>query len=103
MNHFLLPSGRGPRYGSDAMPQLLEEMVARGASLSRVVAKVFGGACVIPAFTGPRNAIGAQNVEAATDFLASRSIVVRADQTGGRRGRKLLFHTTTGHAYVKEI
>jgi chemotaxis protein CheD len=103
MNHFLLPLGKGPRYGSDALPKLVEEMLDRGAFLARTVAKVFGGACVIEHFTGPRKAIGAQNVEKAMQFLAAHSIPVRADQTGGRRGRKLLFHTSTGQAYVKDI
>ena len=103
MNHFLLPTGKGPRYCNEAMTQLLDDMVARGASVSRMVAKVFGGACVIAGFTGPRKAIGTMNTEAALQFLSSHSIPVRAEQTGGRRGRKLLFHTGTGQAYVKEI
>ena len=103
MNHFLLPLGKGPRYGSDAMARLLDDMNGRGALVARMVAKVFGGACVIADFTGPRKAIGAQNVEAALTFLGAHSIPVRAEQTGGRRGRKLLFHTGTGQAYVKDI
>jgi chemotaxis protein CheD len=103
MNHFLLPTGKGPRYGNDAMTQLLEAMAVHGASASRLVAKVFGGACVIPGFTGSRKAIGVQNVDAAIQFLAARSIALRGEQTGGRRGRKLLFHTGTGQAFVKDI
>lgn len=103
MNHFLLPNGKGPRYANDAMKQLVEDMTGRGAFVARVVAKVFGGACVIPGFTGPRKAIGSMNTEAAMQFLASHSIPVRAEQTGGRRGRKLLFNTSTGQAYVKDI
>jgi len=103
MNHFLLPSGKGPRYANDAMPRLVEEMLARGAFVARTIAKVFGGACVIETFTGSRKAIGAQNADAALQFLAAHAIPVRVDQTGGRRGRKLLFHTGTGQAYVKEI
>ena len=103
MNHFLLATGKGPRYASEAMPQLIEEMTSRGAFVARMVAKVFGGACVIPGFTGTRKAIGTQNAEAALQFLTTHSIPVRAEQTGGKRGRKLLFHTGTGKAYVKEI
>jgi chemotaxis protein CheD len=103
MNHYLLPMGKGPRYCNEAMTQLLEEMTSRGAFIARVVAKVFGGASVIEGFTGSRKAIGIQNVEAALRILASHSIPVRAEQTGGRRGRKLLFNTGTGQAYVKDI
>lgn len=103
VNHFLLPKGKGPRYGNEAMQQLLDEMTARGAHAERLVAKVFGGASVLAAFNGAGKTIGVQNVEAAKHFLGARSIPVRAEQNGGRRGRKLLFHTGTGHAYVKEI
>lgn len=103
MNHFLLPMGKGPRYGNEAMNQLLGEMAARGASVARMIAKVFGGACLIPGFAGTPKAIGTQNVDAALRFLAAHSIPVRGEQTGGRRGRKLLFHTGTGRAYVKVI
>jgi chemotaxis protein CheD len=103
MNHFLLPAGKGPRYGNDALKELLDEMAGHGAFVARMVAKVFGGACVIAGFTGARRAIGEQNAEVARQFLATHSIPVRAEQTGGPRGRKLLFHTGTGQAYVKEI
>jgi chemotaxis protein CheD len=105
MNHFLLTAGRkgDPRYAGAAMQRLVEEMIARGALVPKMVAKVFGGACVIPGFTGARQAIGAQNSEAALRFLAANGIPVRATQVGGSRGRKLLFHTGSGHAYVKDI
>lgn len=103
MNHFLLPKGKGPRYADEAMRQLIDEMTRRGAHVGQLVAKVFGGASVLAAFNGAGKAIGAQNVEAATQFLAAHAIPLRAEQTGGRRGRKLLFHTGTGQAYVKEI
>jgi len=103
MNHFLLPAGKGPRYGTDAMRQLLDEMTGRGAFVARLVAKVFGGASVIAGFTGSHQAIGTQNIDAARQFLAAHSIALRGEQTGGRCGRKLLFHTGTGGAYVKDI
>jgi chemotaxis protein CheD len=104
MNHFLLPSGTADaRYGNAAMEKLVDAMLARGAFVARMVAKVFGGASVIPGFTGARQAIGPQNIEIAKRVLAASSIPVRAEQTGGARGRKLLFHTGSGAAYVKEI
>jgi chemotaxis protein CheD len=104
MNHYLLPSGpQDARYGNRATELLLEAVLAKGAILNRLVAKVFGGACVIAGFTGSRQAIGAQNVAMAREVLARRGISIQAEQTGGNRGRKLLFHTGTGVAYVKEI
>ena len=108
MNHFLLPStpvrsGNDLRYGNMAMERLIAAMQLKGAVLERLVAKVFGGACVIPGFSGAREAIGTKNVLAAREALMRHDIAIRGEQTGGRRGRKLLFHTGHGAAYVKEI
>jgi chemotaxis protein CheD len=108
MNHFLLPASpvRGAndlRYGNTAMERLFEAVTAKGAVPARLVAKVFGGASVIPGFTGRRHAIGAMNVAAARDALARNGTAISAEQTGGSRGRKLLFHTGHGAAYVKDI
>jgi chemotaxis protein CheD len=108
MNHFLLPATpvRGAndlRYGNTAMERLITAMQVKGAVLDRIIAKVFGGACVIAGFSGAREAIGTKNVLAAQEALTRHGIAIRAEQTGGRRGRKLLFHTGHGAAYVKEI
>jgi chemotaxis protein CheD len=108
INHFLLPSTplRGSddaRFGNAAMEKLLEAMARRGTVDSRLVAKIFGGACVMKGFSGPRQAIGAQNADVAREILTQRGIRVAAEQTGGTHGRKLHFHTVNGSAYVKEI
>jgi chemotaxis protein CheD len=104
MNHFLLPSGTNDaRYGNAAMEMLIDAMTGRGAFLARMVAKVFGGACVIERSPATPTAIGTRNVQIARQLLAASSIPIRAEQVGGRRARKLLFHTGSGAAYVKEI
>ena len=108
INHYLLPAnpGRGasdPRYGDMAMTRLLDSMVERGAAIRRLVAKIVGGASVLRAFDNARKSIGDQNVAIAREFLERMNIHVAGDQTGGRRGRKLLFHTGDGTAWVKEI
>ena len=108
INHFLLPSNpsRGasdPRYGDTAMTRLIDSMVERGAATRRLVAKIVGGASVLDAFAGARKSIGDQNVAIAREFLSRLDIRITGDQTGGRKGRKLLFHTGNGTAYVKEI
>jgi chemotaxis protein CheD len=108
INHFLLPlnpvrSANDPRYGNVAMEQLLNAMVRHGAAPDRMIAKLFGGASVVTAFSGSRQAIGDQNVEAARKALSDAGIRITGEQVGGRRGRKLLFHTCDGSAYLKEI
>jgi chemotaxis protein CheD len=108
INHFLLPANPAHgssdlRYGNTAMMRLLEAMLDRGATTRRLVAKIVGGASVLEAFSASRRSIGEQNVIVAREFLKRIEIHIAGDQTGGRRGRKLLFHTGNGSAYVKEI
>src|SRR6185503_2046462 len=102
MNHFLLPDSAGharpgARFGDAAMYQLLADVLAAGASRDGLAARVYGGACVLAAFAGARH-LGERNVEVALDFLDARAIPVLECDTGGRRGRRILFHTHTGAA-----
>ena len=108
MNHFLLPDSAGharpgPRFGDVAMAQLLAEVLAAGASRERLAARVFGGACVLSAFCAGSRHLGERNAEVALDFLDARAIPVLECDTGGRRGRRLLFHTHTGAAQARRI
>ena len=107
VNHFLLPKNPAPgtsdaRYGDTAMEALIGAMWKQGAALDRVVAKIFGGAGVLP-FTGKHGSIGTQNADLARLVLQRRSIEIAIEQTGGSRGRKLIFDTGDGGAWVKEL
>ncbi len=108
VNHYLLPHGAGdgtasPRFGSLAMPMLLERVLAQGGLRSRLEAKVFGGACVTGGAPSPGRHLGDENVERAVSFLRDVRIPVAARATGGARGRKVIFHTADGSAWVKEL
>ena len=108
INHFLLPKNpmRGTddaRYGDSAMDALMVALWKKGAAIDRVIAKIFGGACVLlPAHNRARS-IGENNANLAREFLTRHHIEIAADQCGGQRGRKLLFDTADGTAWVKEI
>ena len=108
INHYLLPSDpvRGHsdlRYGNIAIERLIDEMVSAGATKARLVAKLVGGASIIGSAVGTRQSIGDQNVAVARQMLEKHGIPINAEQTGGQRGRKLVFHTGNGCAYSKEI
>jgi chemotaxis protein CheD len=108
LNHFLLPTwvGEGsssPRFGNVAMHRLIDDLIAIGGSARRLQAKVFGGACVLKAFDDQRRHLGQDNVEVALEVLRERNIPVVAQAVGGRRGRKLIFHTDEGVAWVKNL
>ena len=108
INHYLLPNDpvRGHsdlRYGNTAIERLIDEMVSSGATTRRMVAKVVGGASILGSATSSRQSIGDQNVAVARRLLEKHAIPIGAEQTGGQRGRKLVFHTGNGCAYSKEI
>jgi len=108
INHYLLPSDplRGHsdlRYGTIAIDRLINEMVSAGAATQRLVAKIVGGASIIGSGGNTRQSIGDQNAAVARQILQKHGIAITAEQTGGPRGRKLLFHTGNGCAFTKEI
>ena len=43
------------------------------------------------------------NTERALVYLRECALPVAATATGGRRGRKLVYHTSDGSAWVKEL
>jgi chemotaxis protein CheD len=108
MSHHLLPNGpaegeRASRFANVAVAQLIAEVTALGSDPTDLVAKVFGGARVLRAFSGANALLGDRNVDSALAALAERGIPVVARHTGGRRGRKLRFSTATGTVLVVEL
>lgn len=107
INHFLLPHWAGSdtafslRYGNVAVQQLIDRLLALGCRKRNLLAKLFGGACVIDAIRRGENHLGMKNVKIARKLLAEMGIEVAAEDIGGRRGRKLIFQTDDGAAWVK--
>ncbi|HEX3583002.1 MAG TPA: chemotaxis protein CheD [Thermoanaerobaculia bacterium] len=107
INHFMLPlaSGRSAssaRFGDVAMNELLNGVRDAGGRLPFIQARVFGGASM---FTEMKTAasLGQKNVELALDFLARVGIDVIEIDTGGNRGRKLIYRTDEGTVCLKSI
>lgn len=110
MNHFLLPHRLDAasdsrierwRFGVGAIDGLVDELTSRGARLRRLRSKIFGGACVLEAFQGQLGHLGERNVEIARHRLLELGIPLDAESVGGNRGRKVIFHTDDGTAWVK--
>jgi chemotaxis protein CheD len=107
-NHFLLPELRNgepasTRYAPGAIDALVTQLVSLGARRARLSAKLFGGANVLHAFQDGARHIGAANVEAARAALAVLRIPIEAEDVGGTRGRKLMFSTHDGAAWVRVL
>jgi len=106
VNHYLLPIAgreRSTRFGDVAIPALMEEVVSRGASRAYLQAKVFGGACVVECFRGNRRHLGEENAELALLTLEREGIPVLDGDVGGPKGRKLLFQTDDGTAWIRTL
>lgn len=106
-NHFLLPhltrgDGSSCRFGRTAMEMLVTRMLSLGCDKRNLTARVFGGASQFEG-TRERISIGQQNVQVATRFLEDEGIPILAQEVGGARGRKLVFHTETGAVFVKTL
>lgn len=108
INHFLLPIStdnepHSHRFGDVAVIELIAKVTALGADPKRLKAKLFGGANVIEAFRDRENHLGTQNVRIARALLESAGVPVINEDVGGQRGRKLIFQTDDGAAWIKEL
>lgn len=108
INHFLLPfevKGRtaSSRFGNVATRELIDRVVSFGTWKRNLLAKVFGGACVMSGFGHGDNDLGARNAEVAQDLLQGDGIRVVAKDVGGQRARKVIFRTDDGAAWVATL
>lgn len=103
MNHFMLPEGAGDsgRYGSFAMELLINEMMKRGASKSRMEAKIFGGGAVISGMNTIN--VGERNTNFVMDFLKLERIPVVSKDVLDVYPRKVCFLPHSGKAMVKRL
>ncbi|MCI0570298.1 MAG: chemotaxis protein CheD [Myxococcaceae bacterium] len=104
---FSLPRAEGrtqspDRYGDTSTRLLLEQLRLRGSEPSRLEAKVFGGAHLGAGEGGPHR-VGERNVAAALETLRAASVRLTAADVGGGRGRRLVFLTDQGRAWVRHL
>lgn len=105
INHYILPRGGtspSSRYGSHALPMLLERMLGLGAHASSLFAAVFGGASLLSNGNGEQS-LGQRNLLEARDFLERHHIPVIREDVGGAEGRKLTFRTLDGTTFVRKL
>lgn len=103
LNHYMLPrlltAPDSARFGTIAIPQLIAKL--REFDCQSLVAKVFGGASVLP--IGPTPTIGESNIELAMLILAEHRIPVVAQRTGGLCGIVIRYSSLDGGVLVSEI
>lgn len=107
MVHVVLPNSDGKpensrgKYADTGVPLLLEMMLERGATKSRVIVKIAGGAQISRAKgMGDAFQIGERNLEAVGAVLDANSMRVKGSDTGGHHGRTMRFYLDTGKTLV---
>jgi chemotaxis protein CheD len=99
------PCSESFRYVECTIERMAQEFSARGVDRRSIEVKLFGGSDMFNA-CGVRNSalsVGKQNVEMALRILNELGMKPVASDTGGKRGRKIIFHTHTGEVYLKRL
>ena len=109
--HIMLPSSalarkndnRG-KFADTAIPALVEEMERLGASRSRLVAKIAGGAQMfsLPGDSGIMK-IGQRNTESTRETLKELGIKLLGSDVGANYGRSISFYPADGRLHIRTI
>lgn len=112
MLHLMLPdstkirnNGNIAKFADTGIDELLRQIVASGASRSRLVAKIAGGAQMFN-FSGRSEdlmRVGEKNVQATKAKLKELNIRILAEDTGENYGRTIIFDSVTGDLTIKAI
>jgi chemotaxis protein CheD len=104
MSHFLLPyrtSDGTPRVAGAAVSQLIADLIALGCARGNLRAKLVGGANVLCNRGSSGSTLGEKNFALARELLGEEGVPILAEHVGGNRGRRLVFETSTGSAWVR--
>ncbi len=109
--HIMLPSStqskkaqNKAKFADTAVDLILEEMIKNGASVSKIFAKIAGGAQMFK-FIGDSSImnIGQRNTLAVEEHLKRIGIKIVAKDTGGNFGRTIVFDPKTGDLKIRTI
>lgn len=88
------------RYADTGITELIQTMSLSGASPSRLVAKIAGGAQMFSTTSSVFN-IGERNVAAVKKILMAYRIRIVAEQTGSNFGRTVFFYPEDGTMEIR--
>ncbi|UCD23880.1 MAG: chemotaxis protein CheD [Gemmatimonadota bacterium] len=111
MAHVLLPSqslsrdrSSPGRTADTAVPALVQEMVDRGASPARLVARMVGGASMFSDLLAAGTVhIGERNVVACRLALREAGIPLEGEAVGGKGSRSVWFDVASGTVTIRSV
>lgn len=101
--HILTEMSEPYKYVSLVVPFMAEKFRHLGIDPIETEVKLFGGANVFGHNQGSRHGhgIGISNIRRAKEILDQYGLRVAREHTGGNRGRKLIFNTSSGIVWLK--
>lgn len=111
MAHVLLPDPSVSRdasnpfkFATSAVPALVAELSAAGATARRLEARLVGGASMFAALmTASSMNIGERNLAAVRDSLRIAGIPIHGEEVGGEWGRSVRFDVAANQARVSSV
>ncbi|MDA8335201.1 MAG: chemotaxis protein CheD [Peptococcaceae bacterium] len=109
--HIMLPDSsqfgevkKPGKFADTGVPALVEEVAREGGRLSRLFAKLAGGAQMFSG-NGDSSAlnIGTRNVAAVRQALGRMGIRIAAEDVGGSQGRTIFFDLNTGQVIIRTM
>ena len=109
--HIMLPDSTSirnnsniPKFADTGIDELVKQLIKAGASRSRLVAKIAGGAQMF-AFQNKSDLVrvGERSVEAVRRKLQQLRIPILASDTGKNYGRTVIFYPETGDFVIKSV
>ncbi|MEE4243066.1 MAG: chemotaxis protein CheD [Desulfopila sp.] len=106
--HAMQPSGHGSksfRFVDTAVRYMINFFDKNKVSRKEIETKLFGGAEMFRSVQPKTRdlSVGWQNISMACHCLQNSGLILKNQDTGGQRGRKLVFTTDTGAVYLKRL
>lgn len=111
MAHIMLPDSKLFRkvdnvgkFADLALPAMLKEFSKLGIDKTQIVAKIAGGAQMFSNIHEQSIMdIGRRNIKAVKDQLKTLGIRLTTEDTGGKKGRSMIFDTETGDVTIRSL
>lgn len=91
------------KYADTAVPDLIAQIASLGCRTTGLEAVLIGGARMFPSENETIASIGDQNVAAARQALRNGGVRITFEDTGGSRGRAVVYNNTTGEIAVRTL
>ena len=110
--HILLPTSQGfengnhvrTKFADSGICDLVDALVKAGASRARMRAKMAGGASMfVTNGTSSVHEVGKRNIQSSKDTLKRLGIELIANDTGGNKGRTIVFDIETWQLTIKTV